>query len=182
MSAGMAGFGQKGGFAARELPVTTKVRRGLNSIADGARRKPGGRATPAACRRRRRWPLRSAATRLTLASSPAAQLPMERANPLLSCVMSKWLKAHGKASQAGACGRRCGAPVGMSVHPRPCRGNHSMQTVKPKLSDDQRDSLQKCFRIMDADGSGAIDAEELDAAFKLLGLMCVCRVRGCKQA
>ena len=44
------------------------------------------------------------------------------------------------------------------------------QTVKPKLSEEQKANLRMCFKMMDADGSGAIDAEELDAAFRLLGL------------
>eukprot|EP01023_Acetabularia_acetabulum_P047246 TRINITY_DN4969_c0_g1_i4.p3 TRINITY_DN4969_c0_g1~~TRINITY_DN4969_c0_g1_i4.p3 ORF type:complete len:166 (-),score=41.51 TRINITY_DN4969_c0_g1_i4:284-781(-) len=41
---------------------------------------------------------------------------------------------------------------------------------KPKLSDAQREQLQECFELMDQDGSGAIDADELGAAFKLLGI------------
>lgn len=45
-----------------------------------------------------------------------------------------------------------------------------MQTVKPKLSEEQKANLRMCFKMMDADGSGNIDAQELDAAFKLLGL------------
>ncbi|KAG2496580.1 hypothetical protein HYH03_005402 [Edaphochlamys debaryana] len=42
--------------------------------------------------------------------------------------------------------------------------------IKPKLSDDQKQQLKECFELMDQDGSGAIDAEELGAAFKLLGI------------
>ena len=41
-----------------------------------------------------------------------------------------------------------------------------VQTVKPKLTEEQTANLEMCFRMMDADGSGAIDADELDAAFK----------------
>ncbi|PRW60018.1 EF hand [Chlorella sorokiniana] len=44
------------------------------------------------------------------------------------------------------------------------------KTVRPKLTEEQKANLKTCFKYMDADGSGAIDAEELDAAFKLLGL------------
>eukprot|EP00887_Chlorella_sp_A99_P006580 scaffold3.g6580.t1 len=66
-------------------------------------------------------------------------LPLERANPLLSCAISKWLRVHGK-------------------------------TVKPKLTAEQQANLRLCFKMMDADGSGAVDAEELESAFKLLGL------------
>lgn len=43
------------------------------------------------------------------------------------------------------------------------------QGIKPKLSDDQKMQLKECFELMDQDGSGAIDADELGAAFKLLG-------------
>ncbi|GIL65673.1 hypothetical protein Vafri_19343 [Volvox africanus] len=42
--------------------------------------------------------------------------------------------------------------------------------VKPKLSDEQKQQMKECFELMDQDGSGAIDAEELGAAFKLLGI------------
>lgn len=42
--------------------------------------------------------------------------------------------------------------------------------IKPKLSDEQKQQLKECFELMDQDGSGAIDAEELGAAFKLLGI------------
>eukprot|EP00798_Chlamydomonas_sp_ICE-L_P009038 gene9038-16160_t len=41
--------------------------------------------------------------------------------------------------------------------------------VRPKLTETQKQELQQCFKLMDEDGSGAIDAEELGAAFKLLG-------------
>lgn len=38
-----------------------------------------------------------------------------------------------------------------------------------------------CFKLMDADGSGAIDAEELGAAFRLLGIQCA-GLAGCAAA
>ena len=44
-----------------------------------------------------------------------------------------------------------------------------LQSIRPKLSGEQRQQLQECFELMDQDGSGAIDADELGAAFKLLG-------------
>eukprot|EP00798_Chlamydomonas_sp_ICE-L_P009789 gene9789-7675_t len=44
------------------------------------------------------------------------------------------------------------------------------KNVKPKLSHQQKHEFKECFSLMDEDGSGAIDLEELDAAFKLLGL------------
>eukprot|EP00199_Chlamydomonas_sp_CCMP681_P005315 CAMPEP_0119111754 /NCGR_PEP_ID=MMETSP1180-20130426/37174_1 /TAXON_ID=3052 ORGANISM="Chlamydomonas cf sp, Strain CCMP681" /NCGR_SAMPLE_ID=MMETSP1180 /ASSEMBLY_ACC=CAM_ASM_000741 /LENGTH=108 /DNA_ID=CAMNT_0007098917 /DNA_START=134 /DNA_END=457 /DNA_ORIENTATION=+ len=44
------------------------------------------------------------------------------------------------------------------------------KTVRPKLSSEQKQQLRECFELMDQDGSGAIDAEELGAAFKLLGI------------
>lgn len=44
---------------------------------------------------------------------------------------------------------------------------HCMQSLRPKLSEEQRKQLEECFELMDADGSGAIDADELGAAFKV---------------
>eukprot|EP00210_Caulerpa_lentillifera_P000835 g808.t1 len=48
------------------------------------------------------------------------------------------------------------------------------KVVHPPLSSASKRQLKECFELMDADGSGAIDAEELHAAFKvsveLLGL------------
>jgi centrin-1 len=45
-----------------------------------------------------------------------------------------------------------------------------VQTARPKLTDEQKSQLKTCFELMDADGSGAIDADELSDAFELLGL------------
>lgn len=42
-----------------------------------------------------------------------------------------------------------------------------MQSLRPKLSEEQHKQLEECFELMDADGSGAIDADELGAAFKV---------------
>lgn len=39
--------------------------------------------------------------------------------------------------------------------------------VKPKLTQEERLQLEECFELMDTDGSGAVDADELDAAFKV---------------
>ena len=39
--------------------------------------------------------------------------------------------------------------------------------MRPKLTAEQTEQLAQCFDLMDADGSGAIDAEELGAAFKV---------------
>ena len=47
---------------------------------------------------------------------------------------------------------------------------HELQTTRPKLTDEQKAQLKTCFELMDADGSGAIDADELMDAFVLLGL------------
>jgi len=44
------------------------------------------------------------------------------------------------------------------------------KAVRPKLSAEQKQQLKECFELMDQDGSGAIDADELGAAFKLLGI------------
>ena len=42
--------------------------------------------------------------------------------------------------------------------------------VRPELSKQERAQLQECFALMDGDGSGAIDVDELYSAFKILGL------------
>lgn len=42
-----------------------------------------------------------------------------------------------------------------------------LQSLRPKPSEEQRKQLEECFELMDADGSGAIDADELGAAFKV---------------
>ncbi|KAJ9530851.1 hypothetical protein QJQ45_028828 [Haematococcus lacustris] len=44
------------------------------------------------------------------------------------------------------------------------------KAIRPKLSSEQKQQLKECFELMDQDGSGAIDADELGAAFKLLGI------------
>ncbi|KAL3159434.1 hypothetical protein ABBQ38_009861 [Trebouxia sp. C0009 RCD-2024] len=44
------------------------------------------------------------------------------------------------------------------------------RVLKPKLSAEQGRQLQQCFRLMDADGSGAIGPDELSSAFELLGI------------
>ncbi|KAL6751056.1 hypothetical protein V8C86DRAFT_2789190 [Haematococcus lacustris] len=46
------------------------------------------------------------------------------------------------------------------------------KAIRPKLSSEQKQQLKECFELMDQDGSGAIDADELGAAFKLLGVRC----------
>jgi uncharacterized membrane protein YgcG len=52
----------------------------------------------------------------------------------------------------------------------PCTHAHAVpiaaQALRPQLSAEQQAQLEECFQLMDADGSGAIDADELDAAFK----------------
>ncbi|KAK9828591.1 hypothetical protein WJX72_000922 [[Myrmecia] bisecta] len=42
--------------------------------------------------------------------------------------------------------------------------------VRPELSRRERGELEECFRLIDADGSGAIDVDEMFEAFQLLGL------------
>eukprot|EP00798_Chlamydomonas_sp_ICE-L_P001550 gene1550-32932_t len=46
------------------------------------------------------------------------------------------------------------------------RGKH----LPAKLTDQQGADFKECFNLMDEDGSGAIDAQELQSAFKLLGI------------
>lgn len=47
---------------------------------------------------------------------------------------------------------------------------HGLQNTRPKLTDEQKAELKVCFDLMDADGSGSIDADELSDAFELLGI------------
>lgn len=44
------------------------------------------------------------------------------------------------------------------------------KAVRPELTREQRDELKECFALIDTDGSGAIDADELQEAFKVLGM------------
>eukprot|EP00195_Chlamydomonas_chlamydogama_P012417 CAMPEP_0202908874 /NCGR_PEP_ID=MMETSP1392-20130828/47499_1 /ASSEMBLY_ACC=CAM_ASM_000868 /TAXON_ID=225041 /ORGANISM="Chlamydomonas chlamydogama, Strain SAG 11-48b" /LENGTH=157 /DNA_ID=CAMNT_0049598399 /DNA_START=254 /DNA_END=724 /DNA_ORIENTATION=+ len=44
------------------------------------------------------------------------------------------------------------------------------KAIRPKLTQQQKEELQQAFRLMDEDGSGAIDVDELGSAFKLLGI------------
>eukprot|EP00892_Ulva_mutabilis_P007631 jgi/Ulvmu1/523/UM001_0531.1 len=44
------------------------------------------------------------------------------------------------------------------------------KNTRPKLTDEQKAQLKICFDLMDADGSGSIDADELSDAFELLGI------------
>ncbi|MCO5558313.1 hypothetical protein L7F22_011893 [Adiantum nelumboides] len=44
------------------------------------------------------------------------------------------------------------------------------KTVRPELTKKQKQELKECFDLIDADGSGAIDAEELVTAFNVLGM------------
>jgi hypothetical protein len=41
-----------------------------------------------------------------------------------------------------------------------------MQALRPRLTAEHKEQLMECFDLMDADGSGAIDADEMGAAFK----------------
>jgi Ca2+-binding EF-hand superfamily protein len=47
------------------------------------------------------------------------------------------------------------------------RNPSSLQAVKPKLSEEQYKQLQLCFSLMDADGSGNIDNEEMGNALQV---------------
>lgn len=59
------------------MPAATKVR-----VIPSGRRAPAVHPPPPTRRRRRR--------------RTTAQVPLERATPLLSCAVGKWLRAHGK--------------------------------------------------------------------------------------
>eukprot|EP01018_Ginkgo_biloba_P015986 Gb_28609 [translate_table: standard] len=47
--------------------------------------------------------------------------------------------------------------------------NHG-KVVRPELSKKQKQELKECFDLIDTDGSGAIDADELLTAFNVLGM------------
>ncbi|KAG1681309.1 hypothetical protein FOA52_007355 [Chlamydomonas sp. UWO 241] len=44
------------------------------------------------------------------------------------------------------------------------------KTVKPRVTEEQRAEFQACFKLIDEDGSGAIDTKELENALRLLGI------------
>jgi Ca2+-binding EF-hand superfamily protein len=52
-----------------------------------------------------------------------------------------------------------------------------LQVLKPKLTEEQKKQLMECFELMDADGSGAIDSQELGNAFKVCGATAHIRAR-----
>jgi hypothetical protein len=57
-----------------------------------------------------------------------------------------------------------------------------LQALRPKLNDEQKQQLEECFELMDADGSGAIDADELGAAFKVRSALPDTRAAGAAAA
>lgn len=59
--------------------------------------------------------------------------------------------------------------VNLSLSHKNWHSSHGHK-VRPKLTKIQLEQLTECFSLMDADGSGAIDADELGAALKLLGI------------
>ena len=44
------------------------------------------------------------------------------------------------------------------------------KAIRPELTRSELDELEECFVMIDADGSGAIDVDELHKAFKMLQL------------
>ena len=51
------------------------------------------------------------------------------------------------------------------------------RTVRPRIGPKKVEELKLCFEMMDEDGSGAIDIEELSEAFKVVG-WCVAQMSG----
>lgn len=100
---------------------------------------------------------------------------MEVVNPVLSFAIRHWMTKHGKVGAAleGVRSPDTAFPAPQLVGCPPAAP--LLQAVKPKLSEEQKANMRTCFRMMDADGGGTIDAEELGAAFKLLGLGVSCR-------
>lgn len=62
-----------------------------------------------------------------------------------------------------------GVPVSVSVSIANWLRKHG-HAVPPSLTKQERGQLAECFKLMDGDGSGAIDVDELYSAFKILGL------------
>ena len=60
-------------------------------------------------------------------------------------------------------------PVSVSVSIEDWLRKHG-RAVRPALTKQERAQLVECFALMDGDGSGAIDVEELYRAFCVLGL------------
>lgn len=117
---------------------------------------------------------------LTAAAAAWAQVPLERATPLLACAVTKWLRAHGKVRMLAGCKVGPVPNRGSALRPWPlllphvvggqpaasalarpaaCSGHwydydlpNTMQTVRPKLTDDQKANLKTCFKYMDAGG------------------------------
>lgn len=60
-------------------------------------------------------------------------------------------------------------PVSVSVSIADWMRKHG-HAVPPSLTKQERAQLAECFALMDGDGSGAIDVDELYHAFRVLGL------------
>ena len=60
-------------------------------------------------------------------------------------------------------------PVSVSVSIEDWLRKHG-RPVRPSLTKQERAQLAECFALMDGDGSGAIDVDELYRAFRVLGL------------
>ena len=63
--------------------------------------------------------------------------------------------------------RRVSAFVSVSIEDWLRKHGHA---VRPSLTKQERAQLAECFALMDKDGSGAIDVDELYRAFRVLGL------------
>ena len=60
-------------------------------------------------------------------------------------------------------------PVSVSVSIADWLQKHG-HAVRPSLTKQEKAQLAECFALMDGDGSGAIDVDELYRAFRVLGL------------
>lgn len=111
------------------------------------------------------------------------QRPLDVHNPLLAMTLRRWMRNHGKVRRRWPPAVRCRALHLRCLLARNSPPGHFTppaalwQTVKPKLTEEQAANLKMCFSMMDADGSGAIDADELSAAFKVRRAG-----RGCQRA
>ena len=44
------------------------------------------------------------------------------------------------------------------------------KSVRPELTPEQHEEIKQCFELMDVDGSGTVDVDEVHAAMKLLSI------------
>lgn len=139
---------------------------------EGAPRAPPAAGAPGAPPVPPAAPAPFAPLRLSGAQVESLRKTISELDQVLAVGIAAWLKKRGKARRPWA--RQRGAARARASRQRVCSsGSHPpphapapAQALRPKLSAEQKAQLMECFDLMDADGSGAIDADEMGAAFK----------------